>query len=58
MEIPALNSDPQCHLAAGDSWKREGWNFLVDVMLSAGRGLGQGSYSAVPQLAEKLDPTL
>lgn len=50
MEIPTLNSDPQCHLAAGDSWKREGWDFLVSIMLSAAR-MGFWGYSAVPQLA-------
>ena len=37
MEIPTLNSDPRCHLAAGETWKLEGWSFLVDAMLSAAR---------------------
>lgn len=43
MEIPTLNSDPQCHLAAGKPWKLEGWSFLVDAMPRLpGWGFGAG----------------
>jgi len=37
MEIPTWNSDPPCHLAAGKSWKLEGWSFPVDATQSAAR---------------------
>lgn len=51
MEIPTLNSAPRCHLAAGDSRKREGWNFLVDVLLGAARMGFWGKMAMVQSLS-------